>query len=146
MDEKYAGHCGLYCENCPVNAKVMPAGKTLFDEMKKARFDDIVDMIPNGGQFWTFLKGMAENGACLSCRLGCGNPGCTIRICAKEKGVEMCARCKSYPCGHFDKFLAENPILGQDNALLRDQGLAEWAKLQDKRRAEGFTYPDPQDA
>lgn len=145
MDEKYTCHCGLYCEHCPVRAKVGPAAKVLFDEMKRARFEDIIDMLPDGGQFWAFLKGMAENDAGFSCRDGCGNPECAIRICAKEKGVALCARCESYPCRRFEKFLADYPILDRDNALLRDQGMTEWAKLQDKRRAEGFVYPEPQE-
>lgn len=140
MDEKFACYCGLYCENCPVKASVVPAAKVLFDEMKKAGFEDVIAMIPNGSQFWTFLRGMAENMQFTSCHEGCGNPECAIRICARAKGIAMCALCESYPCNHFDKFLAENPKLGRDNALLRDQGMAKWAKLQDKRRAEGFTY------
>lgn len=145
MQEDLACYCGLYCENCPVRAKVVPAAKVLLEEMRKAGFEDVIGMIPDGNTFWAFLKGMTDSKRFASCREGCGNPECAIRVCAEEKGIAMCALCESYPCGHFDKFLAENPKLGQDNALLRDQGRAEWAKLQDKRRAEGFTYHEWRD-
>ena len=142
MDEKFTCFCGLYCENCAVKAKVEPAAKVLYAEMRRAGFEDIVGMIPNGREFWTFLKDTAENGTCVSCREGSGNPGCAIRICAREKGVDMCASCERYPCGHFDALFAAYPGVRQDNALLRDRGMEAWAKLQDERRAGGFTYSD----
>ena len=142
MDKKFACHCGLYCENCAVKAKVEPASKVLYEEMKKAGFEEIIHFIPGGDGFWPFLKGMAVDGVCISCREGSGNPGCAVRICAKEKGVEMCALCDSYPCEKFDKFFEGYPMLKHDNALLLDEGMDAWSKFQDERRAKGFTYSD----
>ena len=142
MDKKYTCYCGLYCENCAVKVKVEPASKSLYEEMKKAGFEEIIHMIPGGDGFWSFLKGMAVDGVCISCREGSGNPGCAVRVCAKEKCVEMCALCESYPCGLFDKFFEGYPMLKRDNALLRDQGMEAWSKLQDERRAAGFTYAE----
>jgi len=46
MVNKYICYCGLYCKNCAVKVKVEPAAKVLYDEMKKAGFEDIIDMIP----------------------------------------------------------------------------------------------------
>jgi hypothetical protein len=83
---------------------------------------------------------MAENGTCTSCREGSGNPQCVVRLCAQEKGVEMCALCKSYPCEHFADFFKGYPILKHDNALLREKGMEEWLNLQAERRASGFVY------
>jgi len=134
-------YCGLYCENCAVKAKVEPASKTLYDEMKHAGFEDIIHFIPGGEGFWSFLKGMAEDGVCLSCREGSGNPDCAIRICAEEKGVEMCALCQTYPCEHFDYFSKIYPAILSDNALLAEKGVDAWAKHQDELRAKEFTYP-----
>jgi len=142
MDKKYACFCGLYCENCAVKAKVEPASRILYDEMKKAGFEEIIHLIPGGDGFWPFLKGMANDGVCISCREGSGNPGCTVRICAKEKGVEMCALCDNYPCDKFAAFFEGYPVLEHDNALIRREGLDEWSKLQDERLARGFTYSD----
>ena len=142
MDEKYASYCGLCCENCAVRAKINPAAKVLYNEMKAAGVEEIVHLLPNGDAFWPFLKDMAENGTCTSCREGSGNPGCAVRICAKDRSVEMCALCENYPCELFADFFKGYPILKQDNALLREKGLEAWLKLQDERRGNGFTYND----
>ena len=140
MDKKFVCYCGLYCENCAVKVKVEPAAKVLYDEMKTAGFEDVISFIPGGEGFWSFLKGMVDPGLCISCRDGGGDPGCAIRICAKEKGVDMCVLCDSYPCERLDSMLGRLPTLRQDNALLRDEGWDTWAKLQDERRASGYTF------
>ena len=142
MDKKYTCYCGLYCENCAVKAKIEPAAKILYEEMKKAGFDEIVHYIPGGDGFWPFLKDMAEKGTCISCRDGSGNPQCAVRVCAKEKGVEMCALCSSYPCEHFAVFFEGYPMLKQDNDLLREKGADAWAALQDERKEKGFSYTE----
>ena len=142
MKKAYICHCGLYCENCAVKAKIEPAAQVLYEEMKKAGFEEIIHLIPGGSGFWPFLKEMAENGTCISCQDGGGNPRCAVRICAKKKGIEVCALCESYPCPLFDEFFKNYPVLLNDNKLLREKGLAEWSKLQDERRAEKFTYTD----
>ena len=141
MDKKYICYCGLHCENCAVKAKVEPAAKILYDEMRKAGFEGIIHMIPGGDGFWPFLKGMAADGVCISCKEGSGNPGCAVRMCAREKGAEMCASCGSYPCEKFGPFFEGYPVLKHDNALLREDTGA-WSKLQDERREKGFTYSD----
>ena len=140
MDKKQMCYCGLYCGNCAVKVKVEPAAKVLFEEMKKAGFAEIIHYIPGGDGFWPFLKNMAENGLCVSCIEGGGNPGCELRKCAKEKGVETCALCESYPCEAIAKFFEGYPTLKQDNALLREKGMEAWANLQDERRAKGYVY------
>jgi hypothetical protein len=128
-------------------AKVAPASKVLYEEMLKAGFEEVIRFIPGGEGFWSFLKSMAEDGICTSCKgERCGNPGCTVRICAQEKGVEMCALCDEYPCVKFDDLTVLSPIMRQDNALLRDHGMDAWAKLQDERRENGFTYQDDKNA
>ena len=142
MNKEYQCYCGLYCANCAVKVKVEPASKVLYEEMKKAGFEEIVQMIPGGDKFWSFLKSMVVDGICVSCKAGSGNPGCKVRICAKEKGVEMCALCESYPCNLFAKYFEGYPILQYDNSVLREKGIDEWSKLQDDRQARGFTYAE----
>jgi hypothetical protein len=110
--------------------------------MKKAGFEEIIHFIPDGDRFWSFLKGMVLDGVCISCKEGSGNPGCRVRICAKEKNVEVRALCESYPCGHFERFFEGYPILQHDNSVLREKGMDAWSKLQDERKARGFTYAD----
>ena len=144
MDNKYACYCGLYCGNCAVKVKVEPAAKALYDVMKSAGFEEVISFIPGGEGFWSFLKGMSDDGVCVSCRDGIGgNPGCAVRICAKEKHVEMCALCDDYPCDKFAAFLKASVgyhVLEQDNALLRDKGWEAWSLLQDERGEKGYTY------
>ena len=142
MDKKYICYCGLYCENCAVKAKVEPASKVLYNEMKAAGFEEIIQMIDGGNSFWSFLKNMVNAGVCVSCKDGSGNPGCAVRICAKEKGVEVCALCDNYPCKIFDKFFAGYPVLKKDNELLRKEGIDTWLKFQNERRVKGYTYSD----
>ncbi|NLF42783.1 MAG: DUF3795 domain-containing protein [Bacteroidales bacterium] len=140
MDRKYACYCGLYCENCAVKVKVEPAAKVLHEEMAKLGFEEIMPFFPDGETFWGFLKGMSAEGVCVSCKAGSGNPACKVRLCAKEKDIEMCAFCKSYPCGLFTEFFEGYPMLKNDNAILKEKGWDSWGKLQDERHAKGFGF------
>jgi hypothetical protein len=140
MDRKYACYCGLYCENCAVKVKVEPAAKALYKEMNKLGFEEIMSYFPDGEKFWSFLKGMTVEGVCTSCKAGSGNPACRMRLCAKEKNIEMCALCESYPCGHFTKLFKGYPTLKHDNAVLREKGWEAWGKLQDERRTKGLAF------
>jgi len=142
MDKKYICYCGVYCENCGIKTKVEPTAKVLYEEMAKMGFEGFIRFIPNGESFWAFLKYMVEHGVCISCQSGDGgDPNCAIRICAKERGIEMCALCNEYPCDKLAETFKVNPTKKSDNDLLREQGMEQWAKLQDERKAKGFTYP-----
>jgi hypothetical protein len=142
MKEEYICYCGVYCGNCAVKAKVRPAASDLYKEMRIAGYEDFIGFIPNGKEFWTFLKFMAENGTCDSCKNGGGDPGCKIRMCARGKGVEMCAFCGEYPCGIFDGLHGGHPELYQDNALLREKGMKAWAEMQDGRESKKITFQE----
>jgi len=142
MNREYTCYCGLYCGNCAVKAKVEPASKVLYEEMKKAYFEDIMQFLPDGDKFWSFLKKMAVEGVCVSCKAGSGNPGCQVRMCAKEKNVEMCVLCESYPCEYFSVFFEAYPTLKHDNSVLLEKGWEVWSKLQDERQAREFTYSE----
>jgi len=145
MDKQFTCYCGLYCGNCAVKVKVEPAARVLYDEMIAAGFEDVIAYIPGGEGFWSFLKSMTNDGMCISCRDGGGNPGCAVRICAREKGVEMCAFCEDYPCDKFTSFLDASvgyPVLEHDNALLREKGWEAWMELQEGRQRAGYTYHD----
>lgn len=141
MDKQYTCYCGLYCGNCAVKVRIDPAAKTLHQEMKNAGFESFIHFMPDGKSFWSFLTSMSETGTCTSCRDGGGNPDCAIRLCAKEKGVDMCAFCESFPCSLFDPMIAAYSGILADNELLRDKGWEEWSSLQKQRQASGFTYP-----
>ncbi|MCL1984641.1 MAG: DUF3795 domain-containing protein [Methanomassiliicoccaceae archaeon] len=138
-DKDNIAYCGLYCGNCAFKAKVIPAASLLFGEMKSAGFEGIMGFMPDGNEFWRFLKGTAESGD-ASCKNGCSDPGCRIRICAAERGAEFCALCAEYPCGLFDEFLAKHATLKDDNDLLKKNGADEFVRMQKERRSKGFVY------
>ena len=140
MNRECVCYCGLYCGNCAVKVKVEPASRILYEEMKKVGFEEIIHMIPDGDRFWSFLRAMAVDGVCVSCKAGSGNPGCKIRICAKEKNIEICALCENYPCELFSRYFEGYPILKHDNSVLCEKGWEAWSILQDERQARGFTY------
>jgi hypothetical protein len=120
-------------------SKIAPAAKVLYKEMCDAGFEDVIQFIPGGEGFWPFLKEMVEVGLCISCKDGGGNPGCAIRICAKDKEVDVCALCEEYPCDKISAFRGY-PEMIQDNELIRTQGMEAWANLQDEHRKNNFTY------
>lgn len=90
-----------------------------------------MQFLPGDDIFWNLLKNMSEEWTCVSYQAGSGNPECEIRICEKEKGVETCNLCDNYPCEKLSDFLTCYQMLKGDNILLRDNGIAEWSKLQD---------------
>ncbi len=142
MNRKYTCYCGLYCENCDVKVKVEPASKVLYEEMQKLGFEEIMSFFPDGEKFWSFLKSMVTEGICISCKAGSGNPNCKIRLCAKEKNIEMCALCENYPCGHFTELFEGYSFLKNDNYILKEKGWKSWENLQDERKSKelGFAY------
>jgi len=139
METTFIGYCGIYCGSCAFKAKVIPAASILYDEMRKGGFEDVVDFMPDGTGFWRFLKGTVDSTE-ASCRRGCGDPGCKIRICAKERGVEICTSCAEYPCGLLDEFFLGRPVIKEDNDVLREKGMEAWMSMQKERRARGFVY------
>ena len=136
VKKEFTCYCGLYCEACAIKVKVFPAARVLYDEMMKTGFENVVSNLPGGDVFWQFLKDIAENWVCVSCREGSGMPDCKVRECAKGKGVSMCALCESYPCGVFLDFAAGYEELKKDNEMLREKGWAAWAAMMDAREAE----------
>ncbi|MCL1904994.1 MAG: DUF3795 domain-containing protein [Methanomassiliicoccaceae archaeon] len=140
-EKNFIACCGLWCGNCSFKAKVIPAASILCNEMRNAGFEGIVNMMPNGKEFWTFLKGTVDSTE-ITCRGGCGNPSCGIRLCADEKDVEMCAFCDEYPCGAFAKLSENLPLVSEDNEFLRKNGVDAFIKMQKERRSKGFVYSD----
>lgn len=138
MERKYACYCGLYCGNCAVKVKVESAARTLYEEMGKLGFEQIMPYFPDGDKFWSFLKAMSTEGICISCKVGSGNPACQIRQCAQKKKVDMCALCESYPCDAFKELSKGYPSLHHDNCILREKGWESWGEMQNKRQAEGL--------
>jgi hypothetical protein len=142
MDNEQIAYCGIYCGNCCQLTNVGPEAKKLCESMKKAGYELYGPYIPGFEQFWIFLSDLAAKNGCHGCRKDGGNPYCKVRICAREKNVEICTLCEEYPCKEFDAFFSDYVTLKDDNSFLKEHGIERWLEMQSKRRAEGFTYTD----
>ena len=142
MGNQYIAYCGLYCGHCFSRTHVAPTANRLRDYMKRQGFESFGPYMPNYKEFWEFLNLLIDAEGCPGCRQEGGNPGCKIRVCAREKGLEACPLCKEYPCEKFDWLpTATNyPMLEGDNHYLKEHGLDAWLAMQEERRLQGFTY------
>ena len=144
MDElKLVTYCGLYCGLCSqINRTPILAGK-LTAVMKKDGWDYWGHEIPKFTEFWEFLQQLAKKDENCNCRNGnCGAPFCTIRKCAREKGIDLCVDCKEYPCRRIEGIAKGYPTLIADGKRIKEIGMEKWVKEQEERRASGFAYVD----
>ncbi|MCL2142204.1 MAG: DUF3795 domain-containing protein [Methanimicrococcus sp.] len=140
--DKFVTYCGLYCENCIQRTNVGPDAKKLQESLKRAGYEKFGHLIPDFPIFWRFLSEFSENGGCVGCVSGGGNPYCQIRKCAVEKGVLACVFCEAYPCEESKRMFVGYPMLEKDNQFLKEKGIDEWIFMQKKRRAQGYVYSD----
>lgn len=95
------GFCGIYCGNCDMgNGSIVNTAKNLEKFAKDYEFEKWYQMIPVGESekfdFQEFKKGMKwfmKYSLCPGCQMGGGPPECKVKICAKEKGFEICSEC-----------------------------------------------------
>lgn len=141
-DNRYIAYCGLDCSHCYSRTHVAPTAEALRAQMRDQGFESFGPYMDDYHAFWRFLNTLIEAEGCPGCRQEGGNPGCVIRPCAREKGLEACALCGEYPCERLAwvKGSVNYPTLEGDNALMREMGLDAWKAMQAARRAEGFTY------
>jgi hypothetical protein len=94
-----AGPCGIVCIACPLGSGAVAesAGRT-----RKHIADCQIPMwspfVPGGEVIdWAAmdrgLDWMEKYTCCAGCGNGGGPPDCTIRICARERGYELCSSC-----------------------------------------------------
>ena len=100
--------CGILCGSCPLGSGAVAesAGQT-----RKHISDCQIPMwspfVPGGEAMdWAAvdraLDWMTTYARCAGCRSGGGPPDCAIRICAREKGYELCSSCADLEnCGRF---------------------------------------------
>jgi hypothetical protein len=100
-------------------------------------------IIPDFKVFWSVLNRLADfDKACPGCREGCGDPGCHIRMCAKDRKVDVCPNCKQYPCEHIQTLARKYPNLISDGSRMKKIGIEVWIEEQENRRKTGFCYCD----
>ncbi len=94
-----AGPCGIVCSSCPLGSGAVAesAGRTKKNiaDYKIAMWSPFVA----GGEVidWAAvdrgLDWMEKYAVCAGCGNGGGPPDCTIRICARDRGYELCSSC-----------------------------------------------------
>jgi hypothetical protein len=141
---RLVGYCGLYCGLCAHRNRIPQRAELLRETLHEEGMDSWYKFIPSMKKtfpvFWKFLDELTKMDC--TCRTGGGPPDCKIRVCAKEKGVDICPLCDEYPCNLIND-LAEHYVMAiRDGKRLRKTGLEAWVKEQEARAKRGVVYAD----
>ncbi len=138
------GYCGLYCGLCASRRRIPDEARRLRDSLHAEGYDlgyvDDPDLRERLPAFWETLAVLAER-PCSGCRAGGGDPTCPMRVCAQERGLDVCSACEAFPCQRIVG-LRGYPTLLSDNERMREVGLEAWIAEQEARAARGFSYQD----
>ncbi len=121
MDMRNDSHCGLYCGSCLV---ILGAKRGKLKALARQWKCTPEDLECNGCRSEKVTKFCSE---------------CTIRDCARERGVGFCIECGDYPCHHYKRLKElskERPHLRLQPAELervRALGPDQWMGYQKKR-------------
>jgi hypothetical protein len=111
MGEKMIAYCGLVCTECPAllatQANDAAAAQKIAAEWSAAYHADVkVEHVWCDG--------------CLVAGKKCAHCGeCEIRACARERGVESCAKCADYACAALEGFFKMAPMARASLEALR---------------------------
>lgn len=132
------GYCGLWCGGCFAysqgairsHAKALqdalgnfgPYARRFVGLLNEPRFEDY-------DTFASFL-GLLTEGKCNGCRVEQCKlyDGCKVKDCVKEKGVDFCFQCSSFPCSDtgFDENLHKRWI--DINKRISETGAEQYLK------------------
>jgi hypothetical protein len=117
---RYDSYCGIYCGSCFVML---------------AYTQNRDDTIPPQ---WNIKDAELKCHGCKSDILFENCKGCSRRPCAEEKGLDWCFQCDEYPCEIYKAaseryHLAHHEVAQQKIKILKEEGLDEWLKYQEKR-------------
>lgn len=139
---EWVTYCGLFCNLCGSRARIPMRAGALKEAMAEAGWPFWGHSVPGFPAFWEFLQQLHRSGGCPGCRSGGGYPQCRIRVCARERGVELCSDCLDFPCEHIEALAARYPTLVADNRRRQAVGLARWLEEQRERARRGVIYAD----
>jgi hypothetical protein len=135
-------HCGLHCDLCSARSRIPQRARALQQAMTDEGWPHWGREFPGFTDFWQFLEGLHADGGCPGCRAGGGDPGCHIRICARERGIDLCNQCGDFPCQRIQALAARYPTLIADNRRMQAVGLAQWLEEQRERARRDVIYSD----
>jgi hypothetical protein len=143
-DLKYVTYCGLYCKHCTNFARIPQQAKALYQTMKREGYEYFGPYESQEfSDFWKYLQRLTElDKTNPACRGGCGDPNCKIRICAREKGQEICVYCNEYPCNNFEFLIKQYPALLGDGRKLKEMGIDAWIQAQEERCKRGYCFSE----
>lgn len=133
--------CGLYCGLCAERTRIPQHAAALRQAMDDEGWPFWGATIPGFGEFWQFLERLTAP-QCPGCRAGGGMPACQIRVCARQRDLDLCAHCPGFPCDRIGALAASYPALIADNRRLQAVGLARWLTEQKARARRGVVYAD----
>jgi hypothetical protein len=135
-------YCGLYCGLCGGRARIPRRAEALHEAMDDEGWPQWGNGVPGFSEFWSFLDSLLSDGGCPGCRAEGGWPGCPIRVCARERGLELCNLCPDFPCSHVEGLAARYPTLIADNRRMQVVGMECWLSEQEERARRGVVYAD----
>jgi hypothetical protein len=138
---EFVTYCGLYCGLCAERSRIPRRAAALQAAMTDEGWPYWGPTMPDFNEFWRFLQELSEGG-CPGCRAGGGYPKCQIRLCARERGFDLCVHCPEFPCEHVAALAQRYPTLIADNRRLQAVGLARWLAEQEERARRGVVYAD----
>lgn len=126
-------YCGINCRMCNLTTILPEAAENLHQIMKDDGWEFFGSQVhPEFDDFWKVLNSLAVlKESCPLCKGGCGDPECKFRVCAREKGLELCFTCDSFPCTDLKSFYDKRyPYLEASAVRMKEIGLEEWLKEQ----------------
>jgi hypothetical protein len=140
---KLVTYCGLYCGLCAQRGRIPRRANELRETMAREGYEVWGSEIPGFNLFWKFLTDLCDpDKACSGCRQDGGPPFCSIRKCARQRGVDVCVFCEEYPCSRVLEIARGYPTLVADGKRIKEIGMDAWIEEQEERAERGFTYAD----
>ncbi|NYT16181.1 MAG: DUF3795 domain-containing protein [Methanomassiliicoccales archaeon] len=113
------GPCGISCGGCALgNGTVAESAEKLNQFIRSYGIAQWAHFVPGGSEidFKNLDHSLEWIGSlvdCPGCEHGGGPPNCTIRICSKERGLNLCSQCTDLEgCENFQ-------WLGEHGGLLK---------------------------
>jgi hypothetical protein len=138
---EFVTYCGLYCELCAERARIPLRAAELRVAMAEEGWTFWGHTVSGFAEFWAFLEKL-QAGGCPGCRADGGYPECQIRLCARQRGLDLCCHCPDFACEHVERLAARYPTLITDNRRLQAVGLEQWLAEQEERVRRGVVYAD----